>query len=159
MTFPGPDLLGRGVVVAEGSRSPLEATRRVLVDRSVLDSPQALEETVERLHSEWVERRPVTVELGVEASELQRPVAEERAPWMLGPGYVPLLERLHFLVWANNWDGRRGDPVWWWSRKAERLGARIGGRADVVTPQGVHAWVDGGPRSPPGRPGDPCPDG
>ncbi len=148
MTFPGSDLLGRGVVVAEGSRSPLEATRRVLVDRSVLDSPQALEETVERLHSEWVERRPVTVELGVDASELRQPVAEERAPWMLGPGYVPLLERLHFLVWANNWDGRGGDPIWWWSRKAERLGARIGGRADVVTPHGVHAWVDGGPRSP-----------
>ncbi|MDE0187937.1 MAG: ATP-dependent DNA helicase UvrD2 [bacterium] len=148
MTFPGPDLLGRGVVVGEGSPSPLQTARRVLIDRSVLVGPQALEETVERLHRLWVERRSVTVELGVEASELQRPVAEDRAPWMLGPGYVPLLERLHFLVWANNWDGRRGDPIWWWSRKAERLGARIGGRADVVTPQGEHAWVDGGPRSP-----------
>ena len=148
MTFPGPDLLGRGVVVSGGSRSPLQTARLVLVDRSVLDSPHALEDTVERLHGLWVERRPVTVELCVDASELRRPVAEERAPWMLGPGYVPLLERLHFLVWANNWDGRRGDPIWWWSRKAERLGARVGGRADVVTPQGVHAWVDGGPRSP-----------
>lgn len=134
--------------MSEGSRSPLQAARRVLVDRSVLDSPHALEETVERLHGSWVERRPVTVELGVEASELQRPVVEERAPWMLGPGFTPLLERLHFLVWANNWDVRSGEPIWWWSRKAERLGARIGGRADVVTPQGVHAWADGGPRSP-----------
>ncbi|MDE0132698.1 MAG: ATP-dependent DNA helicase UvrD2 [bacterium] len=148
MTFPGPDLLGRGVVVSEGSPSPLQAVPRVLVDGSVLAGPQALEETVERLHGHWAERRPVTVELGVEASELRRPVVEERAPWMLGPGYVPLLERLHFLVWANNWDWRGGDPVWWWSRKATRLGARIGGRADIVTPQGVHAWVDGGPRSP-----------
>ncbi|MDE0233026.1 MAG: ATP-dependent helicase, partial [bacterium] len=148
MTFPGPDLLGRGVVVGEGSRSPLQTARRVLVDRSVLDSPHALEETVERLHRFWVERRPVTVELWVDASELRRPVVVERAPWMLGPGYVPLVERLHFLVWANNWDGRRSDPIWWWSRKAARLGARIGGRADVVTPDGVHAWVDGGPRSP-----------
>ena len=120
----------------------------MLVDRSVLDSPQALEEAVERLHRSWVERWPVTVELGVEASELRRPVVEERAPWMLGPGYVPLIERLHFLVWANNWDGRGGDPIWWWGRKAARLGARVGGRADVVTLQGVHAWVDGGPRSP-----------
>ena len=148
MTFPGPDLLGRGVVVAEGGRSPLETAQRVLVDRSLLDSPQALEETVERLHRLWVERRPVTVELGVEASELRRPVVEERPPWMLGSGYVPLLERLHFLVWANNWDGRGGDPIWWWGRKAARLGARVGGRADVITPQGAHAWVDGGPRSP-----------
>ena len=148
MTFPGPDLLGRGVVVTEGSRSPLETAPRVVVDRSLLASPQALAETVERLHSQWVERRPVTVELGVEASELRRPVVEERAPWMLGPGYTPLLERLHFLVWANNWDARRGDPIWWWGRKAERLGARVGGPADIVTPQGKPAWVDGGPRCP-----------
>ena len=148
MTFPGPDLLGRGVVVSEGNRSPLETARRVVVNRSALASPQVLEETVERLHTLWVERRPVTVELGVGASQLRRPVVEEREPWMLGPGYVPLLERLHFLVWANNWDVRGGDPIWWWGRKAARLGARIGGQADVVTRQGVHAWVDGGPRSP-----------
>lgn len=148
MTFPGPDLLGRGVVVSEGSPSPLQSVPRVLVDESVLSGPQALEEAVERLHSHWVERRPVTVELGVEAAELRRPVVEERAPWMLGPGYVPLLERLHFLVWANNWDVRGADPIWWWSRKAARLGARLGGRADIVTPRGMHAWVDGGPRSP-----------
>ena len=111
-------------------------------------APRGWKRPWKRLHRLWVERRPVTVELGVEASELRRPVVEERPPWMLGARYVPLLERLHFLVWANNWDGRGGDPIWWWGRKAARLGARVGGRADVVTPQGVHAWVDGGPRSP-----------
>lgn len=148
MTFPGPEVLGRGIVVSPGDRSPLESAERVVVDREVLGNPESLQEMVDRLHRHWVERRPVTVELGVEASELRHPVVEQRAPWMLGPGFTPLLERLHFLVWANNWDVRNGDPIWWWSRKAERLGARIGGSADIILPGGEHAWVDGGPRAP-----------
>ena len=148
MVFPGPEVLGRGVVVSPDSRSPLESAERVVVDRPVLADSKRLQEVVDRLHRHWVERRPVTVELGLEVSELRRPVVERRAPWMLGPGYTPLVERLHFLVWANNWDGRNGDPIWWWSRKAIRLGARIGGRADIVLPGGEHAWVDGGPRAP-----------
>ena len=131
-----------------GGHAPLEGTERVVVDRRVLAGPRTLEETVERLHRRWADRCAVTVELGVDASELRQPVVEERAPWMLGPGYLPLLERLHFLVWANNWDARSGEPIWWWSRKAARLGARIGGRADIILPGGEHAWVDGGPRSP-----------
>lgn len=147
MTFPGPEVLGRGVVVSDAGRSPLEGAERIVVDESVLADSEELEQTVQRLHRMWVRRRPVTVELGVEASELRRPVVEERAPWMLGPGYTPLLDRLHFLVWANNWDARRDDPVWWWSRKAQRLGARVGGRADIILPGGKQAWVDGGPRT------------
>ncbi|MCQ3804176.1 MAG: ATP-dependent DNA helicase UvrD2 [bacterium] len=148
MTFPGPDLLGRGAVVPPGGSAPLAGAERVVVDRRTLDSPTALEETVERLHRNWANRLPVTVELGVEASELRQPVVEDRAPWMLGPGYLPWLERLHFLVWANNWDARNGAPIWWWGHKAARLGARIGGRADIILPGGDHVWVDGGPRSP-----------
>ena len=148
MTFPGPELLGRGVVVPTGSRSPLEGTPTVVVDERVLANPQALEELVDELHRAWVQRRPVTVELDVDASEVRQPVVEKRAPWMLGPRHLPLLERLHFLVWANNWDARNGEPIWWWGRKAARLGARIGGPADIILPGGEHAWVDGGPRSP-----------
>jgi DNA helicase-2/ATP-dependent DNA helicase PcrA len=148
MDFPGPEVLGRGVVVSPGGRSPLESAEQIVVDSRVIAGPEGLEEVVDRLHRHWVERRPVAVELGVEASELRQPVVERRAPWMLGPGYTPLLDRLHFLIWANNWDGRQGDPIWWWSMKAQRLGARIGGRADIILPGGKHAWVDGGPRSP-----------
>ncbi len=140
-------MLGRGVVVSAGGRSPLEGAERLVVGRAVLADPARLEKTVDLLHRAWAERRPVTVELGVEASELRQMVVEQRAPWMLGPGYTPLMERLHFLVWANNWDARNGDPIWWWSRKAQRLGARIGGRADIMLADGTEAWVDGGPRA------------
>ncbi len=148
MTFPGPDVLGRGVVVSTGAKSPLPDAERVVVDQTVLSSQRVLEGTVERLHRAWVERCPVTVELGVKASDLRRPVVETRDPWRLGPNYLPELERLHFLIWANNWDGRGEEPIWWWGRKAARLGARIGGSADLILPGGEHVWVDGGPRDP-----------
>ena len=134
-------------MVSAGGRSPLEGAEQLVVGRAVLADPARLEKTVDLLHRAWVERRTVTVELGVEASELRQMVVEQRAPWMLGPGYTPLMERLHFLVWANNWDARAGDPIWWWSRKAQRLGARIGGRADIMLADGREVWVDGGPRA------------
>ena len=120
----------------------------MVIGEETLADEERLSEEVEVLHRAWVGRRPVRVELGVEASELRRPVTERRAPWRLGPGYTPLRERLQFLVWANNWDWRGSEPVWWWGRKAERLGARSGGRADVILPGGQEAWVDGGPRIP-----------
>ena len=43
-------------------------------------------------------------------------------PWTHSPHTEPWFDRLHFLVWANNYDCR-GDaaPVWWWARKASRL--------------------------------------
>ena len=38
----------------------------------------------------------------------------------LDPSFEFPLERLHFLVWANNYDGRNGELVWWHGRKAAR---------------------------------------
>ena len=41
-----------------------------------------------------------------------------------GAGFEPWADRLHFLVWANSYDAQAaGEPVWWWARKAVRLGA------------------------------------
>ena len=148
MPFPGPGELGRGVVVAPGVPSPLPGADRVIVDADVLAGEPLLEHTVERLHLAWVTRCPITVELGADPEELRRPVVERSHPWQLGPGYTLLRERLHFLVWANNWDCRRERPIWWWSTKAAALGARIGGSADILLAGGTPAWVDGGPRSP-----------
>src|SRR5690606_35730367 len=54
----------------------------------------------------------------------------------------------HFLVWNNNWDLRSGTPVWWWSRKAIAIGAQPSDLADVVLPDGRHAFCDGGPVAP-----------
>ena len=63
------------------------------------------------------------------------------------------MERLHFLVWANNYDARGGEPVWWHGRKAARrfagLGVTEGGEADLARSDGTPLFVDGGPPDPP----------
>ena len=148
MTFPGPDELGRGAVVLPGDPSPLDRRERVTIDDGLLADRERLEEIVDRLHRAWVGRKRVVVELAVDQAALREPVVEELPPWRLGPAFTLLRERLHFLVWANNWDCRNGRPVWWWARKAAALGADIGGDADIVLPDGTDVWVDGGPRAP-----------
>ncbi|MXZ68469.1 MAG: ATP-dependent DNA helicase UvrD2 [Acidimicrobiia bacterium] len=152
MVFPGPVQLGRGVVVNAGDPDPIEGLSRVRVDQDLLDSPESLAGTVDRLHRAWSAREPVAVELAVDQEVLRRPVVEERRLWLLGTDFTILRERLHFLVWANNWDCRGAAPVWWWAAKAAGLGAGEGGTADIVLRNGEHAWVDGGPREPLGLP-------
>ena len=169
MTFPGPESLGRGLVVAPGVPldGDLAAARgwdRVRVDGSLLEAgPGAgsadsearggrgrLEETVEQLHRAWGSRRPVVVELDLTAEtvrSLRRPEIVDVAPYLLGAEYTLLTERLQFLLWRNNYDARSGEPIWWWARKAADVGARSGGQADVVLRDGTEAWVDGGPRA------------
>lgn len=149
MGFPGPEELGRGAVVAPGGASPFDGGggQRVTVDAAVMGDEARLADTVDRLHRAWAARERVVVELGVGQEELRAPAAEGRPPWVLGRDFTFLRERLHFLVWANNWDCRSGRPVWWWGRKAAGLGAQEGGGADVVLPGGAPAWVDGGPRA------------
>ena len=148
MVFPGPDELGRGAVVLPGAPSPFDDRERVKVEVGLPADEERLGETVERLHRAWVARERVTVELGVDQAVLREPVVEELPPWRLGPAFTFLRERLHFLVWANNWDFRRDRPVWWWAHKASALGADVGGDADIVLSDGTSVWVDGGPRAP-----------
>ncbi len=168
MTFPGPEALGRGLVIAAGADlgADLAAAQnweRVRVDEALLadGSPGAgslpgdgggrLGETVERLHRAWAGRRPVVVELDLPAetvARLRQPATVEVEPYLLGAEFTLLAERLQFLLWRNNYDARSGEPVWWWARKAAGLGATAGGQADVVLRDGTEAWVDGGPRQP-----------
>ena len=148
---PGPATLGRGVVVlADDPVPPAWADApRVAVDEEVLAAPAAVLRT---LHEAWAGRRPVTVVLAVDPARLRAPAVLAAEPWTVAPDVEPGLERLQFLVWANTYDARAGAaPVWWWGRKAERLGAlpvNDGGSGDVVLPDGRRAWVDGGPRAP-----------
>lgn len=106
--FPGPPRLGRGIVVRAGSPS-------------ALDAPRVRE--VEELDAAWRARRPVVVELALDPAELK-----ERETWTgdvytLTPAFEFRRERLHFLTWANNYDGTRGgEPIWWHDRLAARLG-------------------------------------
>jgi DNA helicase II / ATP-dependent DNA helicase PcrA len=147
--IPGPPWLGRSVVVHAGQAPPAAwaAAPVMTIDDDVLADPAA---TVAVLHRAWAGREPVVVALAVDPVRFREPRSHDGAPWRLGPAFEVWEDRLHFLVWANTWDARRGEPVWWWARKAERLGATPDpdGPADVVLPDGTPAWIDGGPRGP-----------
>jgi hypothetical protein len=147
MPVPGPVALGRAVIVRPGGPPPEAWTDalRIVVDEAALADPA---DVVGRLHVAWSTRAPVVIELAVDPGRFRTPETYDAPPWQLGAGFEPWADRLHFLVWANSYDARADDePVWWWARKATRLGAREVGEADVTLPDGQPAWIDGGPRS------------
>ena len=78
------------------------------------------------LHQLWLERRPVVVELGVDPNALKVPQRFDGPVHDLTPDFEFEVERLHFLVWANNYDARSGEPIWWHGRKAARTAAAGG---------------------------------
>jgi DNA helicase II / ATP-dependent DNA helicase PcrA len=147
MTTPaGPDALGRGVVVAGGAAppAPWSGAPVVVVDDDVLVRPEA---AVTTLHEAWASRQRVVVDLRVDPVRFRRPLSYPDVPWELAPTFEPWLDRLHFLVWHNSYDARTDEVIWWWARKAERLGATAadGATGDVTLDDGTQAWIDGGP--------------
>ncbi|WCO66422.1 ATP-dependent DNA helicase UvrD2 [Iamia majanohamensis] len=146
---PGP--LGRSVVVGVGQPAPpaWADAPRVVVDEAALADPAA---AVAALHAAWAERDPVVVELAVDPARFRAPASIDGAPWELGVDLDLPLDRLHFLVWANTWDARGDEPVWWWAVKAARLGEGAAptpeGPGDLALADGTALWVDGGPREP-----------
>jgi DNA helicase-2/ATP-dependent DNA helicase PcrA len=147
MAAPGDAALGRSVVVSEGQPvpAPWAGCPVVAVDDRSLADPGP---TVAALHDAWLGRRAVVISLGVDPARFSQPATVTEEPWTLSPDFELWPDRLHFLVWNNAYDARRGEPIWWWARKAARLGATAGGQADVVLADGREAWVDGGPRGP-----------
>ncbi len=148
MPAPGPAALGRAVIVGAGADAPpaWEAAARVVVDGAVLDDPAA---AVGALHEAWSTRTPIVIELAIDPVRFRAPESHVAPPWELTAAFEPWTDRLHFLVWANSYDARGvGEPIWWWGRKAARLGATEGGAADVLLADGSPAWIDGGPRAP-----------
>lgn len=118
----------------------------VCIDDAALASPGP---AVTSLHASWAARRPVVVELAVDPARFRAPEAWAVEPWTVAPDFEAWFDRLQFLVWANTYDARGGDLVWWWAIKAGRLGAppTPDGPADVALPDGRPAWIDGGPRT------------
>jgi ATP-dependent DNA helicase UvrD/PcrA len=145
--------LGRGVVVNADTRVPERWAESpvVVIDAAALDTPQ---DVVTTLFAAWSARRPVVVELHVDPAKFRAPESIRGDVWSHTPATEPWFDRLHFLVWANNYDARNGEPVWWWSTKASRLLAGstvatpVTGAADVRLANGTTAWIDGGPRRP-----------
>ncbi len=152
MISEGSIELGRGVVVVPGQQPPeaWKACPRVVVGDAAL---RDLGQVVEDLHRHWIDRRPVVVELGVDPNDLRAPEHCHRPVYELTPNFEFGRERLHFLVWANNYDARSGDSTWWHGRKAARHfagdGVREGGGADIVLADGTPMFIDGGPPQPP----------
>ncbi len=149
--MPGPPELGRGVVVAAGvdPPDPWRECPRLVVERETLADPVRALET---LHRAWFERVPVVVELALDPKELRDPEVCHRPVYDLTPRFEFSRDRLQFLVWANNYDARSGEPVWWHGRKAVRSfpehGVREAGPADIVLGDGTPLYVDGGPFAP-----------
>lgn len=151
MGFPGPDELGRGLVVLPGAAvaAPYADAPRLTIDEAVLGAPQVMEAMAAVLHEAWAERRRVVIELAVPPETLRAPEVERRPPYELDPGFTFERERLQFLVWANNYDARKpGDPIWWHAVRASRIGATLCEPADILLSDGTPAWCDGGPRRP-----------
>jgi DNA helicase-2/ATP-dependent DNA helicase PcrA len=147
-----PTRLGRSIVVAPGvvPPAPWDRATRVAITPDLLGNAPRLAEVVDRLHRAWVSREPLVIEMGIDPAVLREPELTTMDPWRLRRDFAFNRERLHHLVWANSYDFRSGEPIWWWSRKAEAAGAAPSPTADITLPDGRPAWVDGGPRGPVG---------
>ncbi|MEE9415490.1 MAG: ATP-dependent DNA helicase UvrD2 [Acidimicrobiales bacterium] len=142
----GPDPLGRSLVVRAGDAipEPWSAAPVVLIDTTVLASPTAL---VEQLQPLWNERERFVVQLE-DGLSFDSNEASSVPAWRLGPSFSFDIERLHHLVWSNAAELRDGELTSRLAGRAVELGAKPGGKADVVLPDGADAWLDGGPVSP-----------
>ncbi|MGB2852640.1 MAG: ATP-dependent DNA helicase UvrD2 [Solirubrobacterales bacterium] len=151
-----PAALGRGVIVEPGAAPPgswADAPRVLIEQQQLADRAQA-SALAELLRRSWAIREPIMIELDVDPSAFRGPESIADAPYALPADLDLPFDRIHHFLWANNYDAREGTPIWWWSRKAEPLGAGPTDDADVLGPDGRPAWIDGGPRwSSPGIPG------
>jgi DNA helicase-2/ATP-dependent DNA helicase PcrA len=150
MAFRGSAALGRSVIVAGVDPAPTawSGGTEIVVDEAAIDGPA---EVVAALHRVWADREPAVIRVVVDPLRFRAPAAYPQEPWTLPPGFELWGDRLQFLVWANSYDARLpGPPIWWWGRKAARLGATlvVDGPGDVVLADGRPVWIDGGPRRP-----------
>ena len=87
MNFPGPPELGRGLVILPGTPLPPgfpEESPRVKIDSATLTHPAA---ALKELHTRYLRRQPVIVELAVPKAQLWEPQTDSRAPYELLPSF------------------------------------------------------------------------
>jgi DNA helicase-2/ATP-dependent DNA helicase PcrA len=141
----GPDLLGRGLLLAPGGDVPepwTDAEHIVIDDAAVADPTGA----IERLRACWRARRRFVVEVAADGFAELADVTERRALHRLGPRFTLAGEELHHLATANSVDGRGTPAVWPLLAAALDAGAVAApdGAADVISPGEDPLWLDGG---------------
>lgn len=141
---PGPDALGRHVIVTPGAPAPppWQASRRIDV---AAVAPAA---AVAALRAASAARERLVLELADGAEAAWRPGIERREPFELGPRFAFVVDELAELVFANAVDHRAGEATWALADAAASLGARppaAGEPGDVVLADGTPLWLDGGP--------------
>ncbi|HEX4245315.1 MAG TPA: ATP-dependent helicase, partial [Acidimicrobiales bacterium] len=121
-----------------------------MVGQTSLEEPGL---ALDSLHAAWADRRPVVIELDVPTDELRGRQRCHEPPYRLTPAFELELERLQFLVWANAYDARGAEVIWWHGRKAARRfaneGVSLGGDGDITLVDGTPVFIDGGPSHPP----------
>ncbi len=101
----------------------------------------------------------MVVELAIDPARFRAPEAWPVEPWTVGARFEAWLDRLHFLVWANTYDAREGEPglvVGPEGRAPGRAGHPATARPTSCLADGRPAWIDGGPRAPLGEVGGAC---
>lgn len=115
------------------------------LDATALANPDAL---CEVLTHRLATRQRTVIELSVPLPPAGAPPThtETQPLWQLGPRFGFAQEQLAHLVWANSVDATGpGEARWRWAEVAIAAGAKPGGPADVLLPDGTPAWCDGGP--------------
>ncbi len=100
---------------------------------------------LEELESSFFARSPLVIEVerDWEPDEME---AETSPVWSLDPSFSFRRERIRHAAFSNSLDARSEAGLGWrWSAAAVSAGARLGGPADVLLPDGTPAFIDGGP--------------
>ncbi len=147
---PGPDALGRHVVIQPGGTPPDAWARApvVSIDSTTLASPGALLDQFRRAARD---RSRLVIEfderLGFGPERPPRTI-HEGEPYTLTPSFDLALDEVHHHLWANSVDYR--DPIaprWSLLDAACELGATPtaeGEVGDVTLADGTPIWLDGG---------------
>ncbi len=146
---PGPDALGRNLVVLAGAPIP-EAWAAAPVETitaAVLADPEPI---VARLRDRAAVRHRTVFALHTPLPRDRPPLSvESRMLHELGPQFEMSLDALHHLVWSNSIDATEPECSRWApGDRAIQLGAQPAANGlvgDVVLADGRTAWLDGGP--------------
>ena len=110
--------------------------------------PLRLQTSQPRIHLSAIQNR---IDRAVSLTEMCSSIEGDTNPRPASP-FTEVPTSVLYDHWANTYDARKGDLVWWWGRKAARLDPAASvveeGSGDVVLPDGGAAWIDGGPRRP-----------